>query len=146
MIDISNEQDLQFGRGDASYRAAGGEVGITRLVDDFYNLMGSDARFRPIYDMHPENITLSREKLAAFLCGWLGGPRLYQEKFGSIGIPAVHRQLDITSNERDQWLGCMSEAIAAQPYTDDFKRYLLEQLSVPASAIVRVCAQRRADE
>lgn len=29
----------QYGVGDASYQAAGGEVGIRKLVDDFYDAM-----------------------------------------------------------------------------------------------------------
>ena len=130
-----------FGQGDASFQAAGLESGITKLVSDFYSLMRSDARFSTIYAMHPDDIDLSRDKLAAFLCGWLGGPRLYQEKFGSIGIPAVHRHLPITHIERDQWLSCMQESVALQPYSDEFKTYLMQQLAVPANAIVRVCGQ-----
>ncbi len=133
----------QFGVNDSSFQAAGGEAGITGLVNDFYQRMGDDARFSTIYNMHPANIDLSRDKLAAFLCGWLGGPRLYAQRFGSIGIPAVHRHLRITGSERDQWLQCMSESVAEQPFADDFKRYLMQQLAVPANAIVRVCQQQQ---
>lgn len=135
--------DTPYGRGDSSFQAAGGESGILALVNNFYDRMDSDSRFRPISEMHPENKHLSREKLAAFLSGWLGGPRTYQKKFGSIGIPAVHRHLPIGPDERDQWLICMTEAVSEQPYAEDFKQYLLEQLSVPANAIVRVCQQGR---
>ena len=128
-----------YGVGDASYRAAGGEAGIRRLVDAFYDLMESDARFATNDTMHPENRAMSRDKLATFLCGWLGGPRLYREKYGAIGIPRVHGQLPITADERDQWLTCMEEAVAQQDVADDFKRYLMEQLFVPAEAVRRRC-------
>lgn len=128
-----------FGTGDASYRAAGGRAGIFALVDDFFDRMESDTRFRTIWEMHPEDKAMSRDKLARFLCGWLGGPKLYTEKYGAIGIPRVHAHLAIATPERDQWLTCMSESVSEQPYDDAFKIYLMEQLFVPAEAVRRRC-------
>ncbi|MEO1204168.1 MAG: globin, partial [Pseudomonadota bacterium] len=78
--------------------------------------------------------------LARFLCGWLGGPKLYHEKYGAIGIPRVHAHLAIETDERDQWLTCMAESVAEQPFALDFKTYLMEQLYVPAEAVRRRCA------
>jgi hemoglobin len=130
-----------YGTGSASFEAAGGEAGIRQLVDAFYDRMGTDPRFAGIYRMHPADISISRDKLARFLCGWLGGPRRYQEKFGPIRIPAAHEHLPITTVERDQWLTCMAEAVDAQPFLADFKHYLMEQLAVPANAIFRRCSQ-----
>jgi hemoglobin len=132
--------DRSYGTEDASFQAAGGEAGIRRLVDGFFDRMGSDERFATIYSMHPEDEAVSRDKLARFLCGWLGGPKRYQEKYGSIGIPRVHAHLAIATAERDQWLTCMSETVAEQPFAEDFKRYLMEQLFVPAEAVRRRCA------
>ena len=129
-----------YGSGDASFRAAGGEAGIRRLVDDFYARMGTDPHFATIYAMHPDDKDISRDKLACFLCGWLGGPKLYHENYGSIGIPRVHAHLAIATAERNQWLDCMAEAVAEQPFEEDFKRYLMEQLFVPAEAVRRRCA------
>jgi hemoglobin len=124
-----------YGERDASFRAAGGEAGIFKLVDDFFDLMEKDARFLTIRQMHPDDKDVSRDKLARFLCGWLGGPRLYNEKYGAIGIPRVHAHLDIETPERDQWLTCMSESVAKQAFADDFKTYLMQQLFVPAEAV-----------
>ncbi|MAS25074.1 MAG: globin, partial [Oceanospirillaceae bacterium] len=42
------------------------------------------------------------------------------------------RQWQIDASAKDAWLDCMREAVALQPYADDFKVYLMEQLSVPA--------------
>lgn len=130
-----------YGTGDASYRAAGGEAGLRRLVNDFFDRMSTDPRFTTIHDMHPDDNETSRDKLARFLCGWLGGPKLYHEKYGGIGIPRVHSHLAIATPERDQWLACMAESVADQPFTPDFKKYLMEQLFVPAEAVRRRCAQ-----
>ncbi len=129
-----------FGIGDASFHAAGGEAGIFKLVNAFFDRMGSDARFTTIWEMHPADKDISRDKLGRFLCGWLGGPRLYNEKYGAIGIPRVHAHLAIATPERDQWLTCMSESVAEQSFSAEFKNYLMEQLFVPAEAVRRRCA------
>jgi hemoglobin len=87
--------------------------------------------------MHPDDKDISRDKLARFLCGWLGGPKLYREKYGSIGIPRVHQHLAIATAERDQWLICMGETVEEQAFGPSFKKYLMEQLFVPAEAVRR---------
>jgi hemoglobin len=125
----------QYGVGDASFQAAAGEAGVFKLVNDFFDRMESDERFSTISHMHPDDKEMSRDKLARFLCGWLGGPRLYNEKYGAIGIPRVHAHLAIATPERDQWLTCMSESVQQQPFAADFKTYLMEQLFVPAEAV-----------
>jgi hemoglobin len=137
---MDSRTEKPYGTGDASFQAAGGEKGIRTLVDNFFDRMGSDARFAPIYAMHPDDKEVSRDKLARFLCGWLGGPKLYSEKYGAIGIPRVHAHLAIATAERDQWLTCMTESVAEQPFADDFKKYLMEQLFVPAEAVRRRCS------
>jgi len=131
----------EYGNGDASFQAAGGEPGLRRLVDDFYAEMQRLPEARRILAMHPENLAVSRDKLARFLSGWLGGPRRYQERYGSITIPSAHRHLDVGEAERDAWLQCMANAVALQPYADDFKAYLLAQLFVPAERIRQVCSE-----
>jgi hemoglobin len=136
------EQPL-YGMGDRSFQAAGGEVGITELVREFYRRMSSDERFKAIFEMHPDS-TKSIDRLLAFLCGWLGGPKLYNERFGSINIPKVHAHLPITGADRDAWLTCMGESIDLQPYADDFKEYLKRQLAIPAGVIALRCEEGRA--
>ena len=128
-----------YGTGATSFQAAGGVDGLRRLIDNFFDRMGSDERFATIHAMHPEDREMSRDKLHRFLCGWLGGPKLYNAKYGSIGIPRVHAHLPITTAERDQWLTCMKESVEEQPFAAGFKKYLMEQLYVPAEAVRRRC-------
>ena len=128
-----------YGTDDASFQAAGGIDGLRRLIDNFFDRMGSDERFATIHNMHPDDNEMSRDKLHRFLCGWLGGPKLYREKYGSIGIPRVHAHLVIATAERDQWLTCMRESVEEQPFAADFKKYLMEQLYIPAEAVRRRC-------
>ena len=137
---MSNQnKNNNYGLADSSFQSAGGEAGIRKLVDRFFERMGTDPRFSTIYNMHPEDIETSIDKLARFLCGWLGGPKRFQEKYGSISIPSVHSHLSIGVDERDQWLTCMKESIDEQPYEADFKEYLISQLGIPAEAIRKRC-------
>lgn len=124
-----------YGVADASYRAAGELAGITKLVDAFYDQMDLLPEAAVIRRMHPVDLTESRLKLAYFLSGWLGGPKLYSQHFGGINIPERHRHFPIDTAERDAWLLCMERAIEAQPYDPAFKEYLLTQLRVPAERI-----------
>lgn len=124
-----------YGHEDCSFKAAGGAEGIQKLVEDFYRIMDERSHATVIRNMHPDDLDISVDKLARFLCGWLGGPRLYNEKYGSISIPAVHAHLVIHEGERDSWLSCMQEAISLQSYAADFAEYLLVQLRVPAERI-----------
>lgn len=126
-----------YGHGDASFQAAGGIEGITALVERFYAWMDVLPQAREIRRMHPDDLTTSMDKLARFLCGWLGGPKRYQEVYGPIRIPAAHAHMSIGPHERDAWLECMRRAIDEQPYTEAFKAYLLEQLAVPAERVRR---------
>ncbi|MEG0859418.1 MAG: group II truncated hemoglobin [Pseudomonas sp.] len=131
-----------FGTGDASYQAAGGIDGLRRLVDDFYRFMDQDPRARPVRQMHPDNLDSSRDKLACFLSGWLGGPALFGERYGSIAIPAFHAQWPIDESHSEIWLSCMAQAIALQGYSTEFAEYLLRQLRVPAQRIVQASRNR----
>lgn len=117
------------------YLAAGELVGITSLVDDFYSNMDTFPEARVIRNMHPEDLTESRKKLTYFLCGLLGGPRLYIEHYGGVNLPEFHRQFSIGTDERDAWLFCMERAISVQPYEASFKEYLLARLRIPAERI-----------
>ena len=125
-------QQRPYGTGDASFQAAGSYEGIKQLVDDFYRAMDELPQAAAVRAMYPQDLTDAADKLTRFLCGWMGGPKLYAEKYGAIVIPAFHRQFAIDSAGRDAWLACMKTAVWKQPYAEDFRQYLMEQLYVPA--------------
>lgn len=126
-----------YGTDDSSYVAAGGESGLIKLVDAFYDAMQTLPEAATILAMHPDDLTESRDKLARFLSGWLNGPNTYRPKYGRISIPMAHSHLPIGQEEMEAWLLCMKTALDAQPYAEEFKAYLLRQLSVPASRVRR---------
>lgn len=127
-----------YGFSDNSFQAAGGNDGIRKLVDDFYHAMDTLPEAAIIRQMHKPDLTQSRDKLALFLTGWMGGPSVYHEKYGSINIPRSHAHLPIGEAERDAWLLCMERALAKQNYAPEFSSYLLEQLRIPAERIFMV--------
>lgn len=125
-----------YGQGGATFQAAGGVEGIQRLVEQFYAIMDTRDYAREIRQMHPEDLTQSIDKLARFLCGWMGGPKRYQEKYGAIHIPRAHAVFVIHEQHAKAWLRCMAEALEELAYPEAFKSYLLQQLAVPAQRIV----------
>jgi hemoglobin len=92
----------------------GGETGVRALVDAFYDHMDLEPDFRELRALHPKALDGSRDKLFWFLCGWLGGPPLYTDRFGHPMLRARHLPYRIGILERDQWLACMSQAMAGQ--------------------------------
>ena len=89
----------------------GGESGVRALVDRFYDLMALEPSFAGLRALHPTSLEGSRDKLFWFLCGWLGGPDLYQQRFGHPMLRARHLPYPIGRAERDQWLACMASAM-----------------------------------
>jgi hemoglobin len=95
------------------FERIGGEAGVRRLVDRFYDLMDTLPEAREIRALHPASLEESRNKLHWFLCGWMGGPPLYVERFGHPRLRARHLPFPIAERERDQWLTCMQLALVA---------------------------------
>jgi len=128
----------KYGSGDTTFKAIGGHDALVALVDDFYEAMDTLSEAKRIRDMHPDDLEITKDKLVYFLSGWMGGPRIYGEKYGGISIPMAHQHLKIEASDRDAWLLCMNHALAKHDYPEDFKTYLLEQLAFPANRIHQV--------
>ncbi|MDP3083545.1 MAG: group II truncated hemoglobin [Rubrivivax sp.] len=94
-----------------AFERVGGEPGVRALVDRFYDLMDLEPMFAGIRQLHPTSLDGSRDKLFWFLCGWLGGPNHYIERFGHPMLRARHLPYAIGSAERDQWMACMVQAM-----------------------------------
>ena len=93
------------------YEAMGGEVGIREMVDRFYDLMDLEEDFKVLRAAHSEDLSSARDKLFMFLSGWMGGPDLYQQKFGHPRLRARHLPFSIGTQERDEWVTCMGRAM-----------------------------------
>ena len=133
------EEVIEFGKGAATFEAAGGLEGVKSLVDAFYHVMDTHQDADKIRKMHPDNLDTTNDKLYCFLVGWMGGPELFTEKYKPMSIPSMHMHLKIDENDRDMWMFCMQQALDAQPYTNELKNYLYQQLLYPAELIRRTC-------
>jgi hemoglobin len=96
---------------DTVYDWLGGEGAVRALVDHFYDLMDLEPAYAELRALHPTTLEGSRDKLFWFLCGWLGGPQHYVERFGHPRLRARHLPFPIGIKERDQWLACMDQAM-----------------------------------
>ncbi len=106
------------------FDAIGGEARVRELVDRFYDLMDLEPQFSVLRGVHGARLDSARDKLFWFLCGWLGGPNHYTERFGHPRLRARHLPFRIGLVERDQWLACMFSA--------------MEQIDVPESLQTRL--------
>ena len=89
----------------------GGEGAVRTLVDRFYDLMDLEPEYAGLRALHPATLDGSRDKLFWYLCGWLGGPNHYVERFGHPMLRARHLPYAIGNAERDQWMACMTQAL-----------------------------------
>lgn len=88
-----------------------GEASVQALVDRFYDLMELEPAYAELRAVHGSTLDEARQKLFWFLCGWLGGPQHYTERFGHPRLRARHLPFKVGLVERDQWLACMAQAM-----------------------------------
>ncbi|WP_292934023.1 group II truncated hemoglobin [Noviherbaspirillum sp.] len=110
----------------SAYEQAGGSEKLRELVDRFYDLMDLEPEFADIRAMHPTTLDGSRDKLYWFLCGWMGGPDMYIERFGHPRLRARHLPYAIASKERDQWLRCMALAMQDVGMAESLQERLMQ--------------------
>ena len=114
------------------YDLLGGEPEATNqireIVEAFYDVMDSDEKAKPIRQMHPEDLTSSREKLFMFLSGWTGGPQLYIEHYGHPFLRRRHLPFKIGEEERDQWIYCMTKGMLNLKMDEEKIKALLNAL------------------
>jgi hemoglobin len=110
----------------SAFDRIGGEARVRELVDRFYDLMDLEPAYKELRAAHGSKLDDARDKLYWFLCGWLGGPQHYIERFGHPRLRARHMPFKIGLVERDQWLACMDQAMAEVGVADDLRARLRE--------------------
>jgi len=105
---MENEQQPQ---GVSPFEWIGGEAKVKALVDRFYDLMDLETGYRELRAAHGTELERARQNLFWFLCGWLGGPQHYTDRFGHPMLRARHLPFAIGIRERDQWMACMQQAM-----------------------------------
>ncbi len=120
------------------YDLLGGESGVRQLTAVFYDVMNERPDAATIRRMHAHDLHEIKERLFEFLSGWLGGPPLFALKHGSICLVSAHRPFQIGTEERDQWLACMDEALERVGAGEDVRAMLKNPMFRIADAIRNV--------
>ena len=102
----------------------GGEAAVKALVERFYDLMDLEPAYRELRATHATELDNAREKLFWFLCGWLGGPSYYTDRFGHPRLKMRHMPFSIGILERDQWLACMDQAMGETGVPEELRARL----------------------
>ena len=108
------------------YEQIGGEPAVRELVDRFYDYLDELPEAATVRGLHAKSLRVSREKLFLFLSGWLGGPDLYVEKYGHPRLRQRHLRFSIGAEERDQWMLCMTRALADIPLAEPLRGQLTQ--------------------
>jgi hemoglobin len=96
---------------DSPFEWIGGEDKVKAMVERFYDLMDLEPAYADLRAVHGSDLSKARQHLFWFLCGWLGGPQHYTERFGHPRLRMRHMPFTIGLKERDQWLACMDQAM-----------------------------------
>lgn len=106
---------------DTPFEWIGGEEKVRALVDRFYDLMDLEPGYRELRAAHGTELERARQNLFWFLCGWLGGPQHYTDRFGHPRLRMRHMPFKIGIQERDQWLACMDQAMGEVGVPQDLR-------------------------
>ena len=120
--------DEQPEPGPTPFERIGGEAAIQALVDRFYDLMDLEPAYRELRAVHGDTLEQARAKLFWFLCGWLGGPQHYVERFGHPRLRMRHMPFAIGILERDQWMACMHQAMVEREVEPELLERLMASL------------------
>ncbi len=132
-------QETQLGnRTRTIYEKVGGEDGVRRLVNAFYDIVETDPEGAPLMALHNLGHGLAHARVAQFefLSGFLGGPQLYVEHHGHSNVRKMHEHLQVRQLERDSWVRCMTKAMEAHGMDAETHKMLLAHFTRIADVLV----------
>ncbi|WP_343044271.1 group II truncated hemoglobin [Marinifaba aquimaris] len=112
-----------------AYQAIGGEKGTLLLANTFYDIMQTDPFAKELLAIHPQPMDKIREKFFEFLSGWLGGPGLFEEKYGHPMLRARHLPFKVDDQMIEQWLYCMNKALDQTVKHDEAREAIREPIT-----------------
>lgn len=120
------------------YDLVGGEQGILKLVEVFYDLVETHPEGHQLHLLHlrGNGVAHSRVEQFNFLSGFLGGPKLYIEKHGHSNVRTMHEHVEINTQAKDAWLKCMEMAIEQVGYDSATAQQLMRNFTVVAERLV----------
>ena len=118
------------------YELIGREDGVKALASAFYESMDELEEAEEVRAMHAVNLDLIKQKLFEYLNGWLGGPHLYKDKYGTICLTEPHQPYPIGEDQRDQWVACWERALEKIAAPDEFRNMTREPVFRMANFLV----------
>jgi hemoglobin len=98
------------------FEHAGGEAGLHRLEDHFYSSVLADPLLEPLFGAgKPEHV----EHLTMFTAESFGGPDRFSRELGFGHLIDVHRNLQITEQQRQRFVELYLAALDAVGMPDD---------------------------
>ena len=93
------------------YEQLGGDAGVRKLVDRFYDLIDSSPEAATIRTLHARSLKAAREKLYLYLTTWTGGPPVYTDRYGHPRLRMRHSPFAIDQRAHDRWVSLMEAAL-----------------------------------
>ena len=118
------------------YQLIGGAEATHRLANRFYDIMATAPEAAELYAIHPLPLDIIRQKFFEFLSGWLGGPGLFEEKYGHPRLRTHHMPFAVSPKLREQWMFCMNQALAEVVTDKMLREGLSEALGQLASHMI----------
>ncbi|MDF0535376.1 group II truncated hemoglobin [Shewanella sp. A32] len=112
-----------------AYDLIGGDNTIRAIAKHFYQEMQRREDTQQLLAIHPNPLSQSEQKLYEFLSGWLGGPQLFQQKYGNPMLRARHMNFAIDDNMRDQWLRCMKIALEKSVQKPEHRQVIYQAIA-----------------
>ena len=109
------------------YEHAGGEAGLHRLEQYFYDSVLVDPVLKPLFPARrPEHV----DELTAFTSESFGGPDRFTRELGFAHLIDVHRGLHITEEQRQRFVELYLQALDAtdMPADPEFRQAVREHL------------------
>jgi hemoglobin len=98
------------------YEHAGGDAGLHRLEQTFYDSVLRDPLLKPLFgDGQPQHV----EHLTMFTAESFGGPDRFTRELGFAHLIEVHRGLRITEPQRERFVELYLAALDAAQMPDD---------------------------
>ena len=118
------------------YEIIGREAGVQALAGAFYDAMDELEEAEEVRRMHEANLDLIKQKLFEYLNGWLGGPHLYKDRYGTICLTDPHQPYPIGEDQRDQWIACWERALEKVDAPAEFREMTREPIQRMANFLV----------
>ena len=122
-----NDHANPWGDAATPYDEIGGDERVRELAETFYDVIEETSPL--LREMLPANTANTRQKFYMYLSGWLGGPPLYEEKWGHPRLRMRHFPFPIDDAAVAEWMRCMRTALDRIHIDGDLRSFLESRLA-----------------